>query len=950
MSNLCHSSVIQKADDNTPLINGLATGSFFVLSALLGETTKNPSYQEAAYLSAGFFQNHLLTTDHLINDNLGSSAEGACPESSGPLDPYNSALAIEGFSILNSTAYDSEREQFLLQTVSSATSNITAPWVNADGVIVSTSGVASAGHPQRGGDAHMIRALNAVYHRTKDDTLRNYVKSYLATQYNAVLDQATTPNTNIYGFWTGPPSSKISGDNQTVALNILVDAISLNETTTSGSPASPTPTDSPEPESPKSSSNKIGAIIGGVIGGIVFTSLAILVGVWFRRKHLRKNGLLEMGQSGHVLPFLQRRYHSAEGEKGNRETQSQSASNATTNIQQKNRKAPIMNPVMPTSTDSQQLPSKNSRYNENMPQENSGSGLGSRGISNSDSQLQTGTTQEVVGPRANGNLPVQARDRQDLSTDELVRLLNQRLQPGPHWNTEELPPEYLLAQSFSETPSTLWRKPTITTPRQQQIDIASGALQAAQDFLNQSTALYPDNNELSMPGTLFYGMARFDELTGQSIYKEPLRKYFGITQAQHPADDAQLLSALLGETTKNQSYQEAAYLAAGFFKNHLLTSNHLINDQLHSSAEGACPESSGPLGPYNSALAIEGFSILNSTAYDSEREQFLLQTVSSATSNTTAPWVNDDGVIVSALGSAFSQGGGDDHMIRALNAVYHRTKDNTLRDYVKSYLATQYNAVLDQATTPNTNIYGFWTGPPSSKISGDNQTVALNILVDAISLNETTTSGSPASPTPTESPEPEPQKSSSNNGAIIGGVIGGIVFTSLAVLVGVCFRRKHLQKNGLLEMGQSGRVLPFLQRRHHSTEGEKGNRETRSPSNATKNIQQKNRKAPMMNPVMPTSTDSLQLSSKNNRYNENMPQENSGSGLGSRGISNSDSQLQTGTTQEVVGPRVNGSLPAQARDRQDLSTDELVRLLNQRLQPGPHWNAEELPPEYRMGQ
>ncbi|KAK7464762.1 hypothetical protein VKT23_005969 [Stygiomarasmius scandens] len=88
----------------------------------------------------------------------------------------------------------------------------------------------------------------------------------------------------------------------------------------------------------------------------------------------------------------------------------------------------------------------------------------------------------------------------------------------------------VVAQPFSGTPSVSWRKPEITTSRQQQIAIASGALKVAQGFLDPNTALYPDNGDISMPATLFYEMARLDELTDQNTYQGTLKTYFTIAQ------------------------------------------------------------------------------------------------------------------------------------------------------------------------------------------------------------------------------------------------------------------------------------------------------------------------------------------------------------------------------------------------------------------------------------
>ncbi|KAK7464763.1 hypothetical protein VKT23_005970 [Stygiomarasmius scandens] len=269
----------------------------------------------------------------------------------------------------------------------------------------------------------------------------------------------------------GPPSSKISGQNQTVALSILVDAISLNDATitgTSGSPtsfitstassASPLPSTSPVSPTlsglPLPKSPKTGIIVGTIFGGVIFVSVA-LAGFFYCRKYLWKNGL---PKADHILPFMQgRSLNQSTGtgifsKRNGRAQNVQTTSNTSpTNIQR-------MNTSATSSTRSQLWLSRNNRHGQiQIPQDNSRLTVNDRSVPVNDSvvtfnaQPHIGPAQELVEQGAGfqvteGDLPAQAQAIGNLSTDELVRLLHQRLQTGTynHWD-EEPPPDYYTA-------------------------------------------------------------------------------------------------------------------------------------------------------------------------------------------------------------------------------------------------------------------------------------------------------------------------------------------------------------------------------------------------------------------------------------------------------------------------------------------------------------------------
>ena len=99
-----------------------------------------------------------------------------------------------------------------------------------------------------------------------------------------MLDFATTGN-NIYGSsWIGPPGTQLDRGSQTMALTLLISAISLENDTV------PNPTNPPT-ESAKSTEmppidkrHNTAAIVGGSVGGGLFL-LSLGIGVWLLLRH-----------------------------------------------------------------------------------------------------------------------------------------------------------------------------------------------------------------------------------------------------------------------------------------------------------------------------------------------------------------------------------------------------------------------------------------------------------------------------------------------------------------------------------------------------------------------------------------------------------------------------------------------------------------------------------------
>ncbi|KAJ7060412.1 hypothetical protein C8F01DRAFT_194188 [Mycena amicta] len=194
-----------------PTVGSRATGYFTLLSSMLAQATSNATYLAAAVRSATFIHNHLWDPIHFVPQD--SIAADSCIALDATLNSYNAALLLESLAVLSAITQNSDRERVdgLLNGLIVAVLDYTG-WQTVQGII--TNGA------DKVGDGLLVRALAwaYVYNATTTDT-RGYVHDYIAVQYNALLELATSNTTtpaagatsnatNIYGGqWTGPSSS-----------------------------------------------------------------------------------------------------------------------------------------------------------------------------------------------------------------------------------------------------------------------------------------------------------------------------------------------------------------------------------------------------------------------------------------------------------------------------------------------------------------------------------------------------------------------------------------------------------------------------------------------------------------------------------------------------------------------------------------------------------------------
>ncbi|KAJ7211434.1 hypothetical protein C8J57DRAFT_1733343 [Mycena rebaudengoi] len=266
------------ADRNNSDIVGLTTGSFLILSALLAEATSDPVYLQAATESADFIQAHLINDAKIVSDTVAVAKDRNCINVDLRAS-YNSGLAIQGLAVLTSIT-NSASTRVLLNDILSAAVTFNG-WQAYDGIINDFGGV------------RMVDGLRAAYTRNvAKPEFREDIKAYLGVQYNAVLDLSTKSGSNIYSrAWLGPPATTFTGAGQTDGLSALLAVIPLepDPSSTGQSSGSPSQTgDNTSPPPPPSPSKKapVGAIAGGVVGGIALLAAALL-SLWALRRRRR---------------------------------------------------------------------------------------------------------------------------------------------------------------------------------------------------------------------------------------------------------------------------------------------------------------------------------------------------------------------------------------------------------------------------------------------------------------------------------------------------------------------------------------------------------------------------------------------------------------------------------------------------------------------------------------
>ncbi|KAK7051208.1 hypothetical protein VNI00_004708 [Paramarasmius palmivorus] len=352
-----------------------------------------------------------------------------------------------------------------------------------------------------------------------------------------------------------------------------------------------------------------------------------------------------------------------------------------------------------------------------------------------------------------------------------------------------------------------------------------------------------------------------------------------------------LLSVLLAEITRNETYLNAAQQYANLLLSHLYTDDSLFWWRIAVNMTDPCQTVINKRKEsWNTGFALEALAILSSIRHNETiSERHVAVTASLFNSSRYEPWheSTDKGVLKQTEAI---------NIVRGFATVRARKESHSadIAGYVGGYLAVQYNAVLDKATTEGTNVYGnSWIGPPNSTYSVDSQLAAARVLIAGIGLaSQLEIPSSSTSPPLTSPSEPSsPEAKSSNVGAIVGGVLGGLFFIALIVVGSLFIIRRRSQHM----VSQSTEVMQ----------------------------------------AFPGSVASTPPAGKPRQSEKRRQLE------GRRHI------VSPSTHPRSEEPQASTDLPSGSSrsSRSEPSTVELVQMLNQRLQ-GERWDREEPPPGY----
>ncbi|KAK1217544.1 hypothetical protein PQX77_019797 [Marasmius sp. AFHP31] len=273
------------------LLVGLYESSqFSLLSALLAEADpSNTTYARAASLSLDFAFGIASEFEYSVSNINAFSYLGGC----GPLrlirtgGTSNYGAMIEAMSILQSLTGNGDTGARLQQVINStlyAIGRELGPGSN--GVLFNGNDTQDIGGDR--GDMYFLRGLAEAYKRaegTLPADLKANMKVLLGVHYNAIRDTATTGD-NVYSRnWRGPPSqTTFDLYNQAAAAQILVDGITLfNSSDDTSLPTKPS--SSPEtPSSPKPST----AVIAGAAAGSSISLLLIALAIFYTVRRWRR--------------------------------------------------------------------------------------------------------------------------------------------------------------------------------------------------------------------------------------------------------------------------------------------------------------------------------------------------------------------------------------------------------------------------------------------------------------------------------------------------------------------------------------------------------------------------------------------------------------------------------------------------------------------------------------
>ncbi|SJL17361.1 uncharacterized protein ARMOST_20911 [Armillaria ostoyae] len=251
------------------------------------------------------------------------------------------------------------------------------------------------------------------------------------------------------------------------------------------------------------------------------------------------------------------------------------------------------------------------------------------------------------------------------------------------------------------TPSISWKNPNITSSKDDRISIASAALDKAVSTLQPNGQF--NDSLYGTPGRLYGQMVAFDRLTKQTKYKQTLKQGFALAESRlrnllgRRSTDSNKPFGSIGRSNVSPDVSRCHHRLGKFIQSYLLNPSNIVLDSVSSMLNESCSVDS-TVYSYNSGIFIEGLVIVADITRNPSTEALLRSTIVAVATDTL--WQGFDGIIATTTVRGR-------YIVRALAALYdHNMTTSDLREYIKDYIGVQYSAVLQQATSNGSNIYG----------------------------------------------------------------------------------------------------------------------------------------------------------------------------------------------------------------------------------------------------
>ncbi|KAG8911714.1 hypothetical protein FRC02_006451 [Tulasnella sp. 418] len=233
---------------------------------------------------------------------------------------------------------------------------------------------------------------------------------------------------------------------------------------------------------------------------------------------------------------------------------------------------------------------------------------------------------------------------------------------------------------------------------------------------------------------------------GETIFAGGLVKIFSEDSPFSPKDYRILssetvlfmaLSSYLAESTNDPSVLNYATASATCIKANMLDARTGLVKDFHIDAMNGQLKWGGNLSCMLTGIFIEGLSVLATVSGDYTWRSLAITTAESAMKSND--WHGTDGVLsIVSSGSEFFRSdnlnAGKGLLSRGLMVAYQRNASNkAFRSLVRSYINTQFNALIDLASRDDTYSVS-WNGPYIGPYF-HGQLAALDTLIAAIAVN-----------------------------------------------------------------------------------------------------------------------------------------------------------------------------------------------------------------------